>query len=284
MDDLAFNLPLLLKGGSMLLLFLVLMLVARYLHRFLTPYDVDQQITGEDNVAQATSLAGYYVGVTILFCGAYLGPTYGFWQDLLQVGGYTLLGLGLLNLSRYLNDHFILPDFSVATAIREQRNPAAGVILCANYIASALIVAGAIHGEGGGVVSALVFYALGQLALVLFGWLYEKLTPYAIQTEIEKGNLAAGFGFGGSLIALGVVIMGSVNGDFVSWAYNLSIFVIHLLIVFVYLILARLFFDKLLLAGADLNKEIAQDRNIGAGLLESALAVSFASVLFFMVG
>ena len=284
MSDPAAGLYIVAKGASMLVLFIALFLVAKTLRRALARYDIDEQLTGQDNLAEAVSASGYYIGFTILFCGAYLGPSYGFWQDLVIVGGYSILGLALLNVSRFLNDFYMLPEFSVASAIRRDRNTAAGVVLGCNFVASALIVAGAIQGEGGGVISALVFYALGQLALTLFAKLQERLTPYKIQTEIRDNNVAAGLGFGGGLVALGVVLMAGVKGDFVSWSYNLSRLAVVVLGVFVYLVLVRLFFDKLVISKADLNKEIATDHNTGAGLMEFAVAVSFASVLFFMLG
>ena len=37
--------------------------------------------------------------------------------------------------------------------------------------------------------------------------------------------------------------------------------------------------DKLVITGEDLNKEIVQDRNIAAGLLEMTVAISFATVI-----
>ncbi|WP_223807758.1 DUF350 domain-containing protein [Marinobacter sp. R17] len=272
------------RGASMLALFLVLFVVAKGLKRWLTPYDIDRELTGNDNVAQACGLAGYYAGFTVLFCGAYLGPSQGWLMDLAVVAGYTGLGLVLLTVSRYLNDRFILHEFSIAAAIRDDHNKAAGVVQGANYLASAFVVAGAIHGEGGGVITALVFYAIGQVALLLFSRLYEWLTPYRIQDEIAGANLAAGLGFGGSMVAISLVIMAATNDDFVSWTANLSWLGINILGVFIYLIGARLFFDKVLISRDDLNREIAQDRNTGAGLLEFAIAISFAAVLYFMIG
>ncbi|MDN5939642.1 MAG: DUF350 domain-containing protein, partial [Salinisphaera sp.] len=170
----------LLKDISMLVLFIILFVVAKYLKRALTPYDIDKELTSDDNVAQAVALAGYYVGFVAIFCGAYLGPSFGWWEDLLLVGGYTLLGLVLLNISRKLNGRFLLHRMSVVKEIRDEHNPAAGVVLAGNFVASGLIVAGAVHGEGGGLVTALAFYALGQIALLGFGWFYEWLTPYVL--------------------------------------------------------------------------------------------------------
>lgn len=272
------------RDASMLALFIVMFLVARELKRAVTPYDMAKELTRDDNAAQAMALAGYYIGFTAIFCGAYLGPSFGWGPDLLLVGGYTLLGLVLLNISRKINGRFLLHSMSVVKEIRDEQNPAAGAVLAGNFIASGLIVAGAVNGEGGGLITALVFYVLGQIALLAFGWFYEWLTPYAIQEEVDRGNLAAGLGFGGSLVAIGVVIMAGVGGDFISWRYNLAVLGLDIIGVFVYLFLVRLFFDKILLRKADLNHEIANDANVGAGVLELALAVSFATVLFFMIG
>jgi len=278
------DLQIILQRASMLVLFLMLFLAGKYLKQLLTPYSIEQELTKEDNVAQATSLAGYYIGLTALFSGAYLGPSAGWLMDLGTVAGYTLMGLVLLNLSRAINDRYVLHAFSVAKAIRDQHNKAAGAVQGANYIASALVVAGALHGEGGGVFTALIFYGIGQIALVAFSRFYEWLTPYAIQQEIESDNLAAGLGFGGSMIAISLVVMASIKGDFIDWQTNLVWLALHLLSVFVYLVVVRFFSDRVIIAHDDLNTEIARDRNVGAGVLECALAISFASVLFFMVG
>lgn len=272
------------RGASMLALYILLFLVAKYVKWLVTPYDINQELTQDDNAAEALSQAGYYIGFTIVFCGAYLGPSFGWWQDLLLVGGYTLLGLLLLNLSRKINGRFLLYGMSVVKHLRDNHNPAAGVVMGGNYIAAALVVAGAINGEGGGLVTTLVFYVLGQLALLVFGRFYDWLTPYRIQDEIEKGNLAAGIGFAGSLIAIGVVVMAGTAGNFVSWAYNLGWLAVDICGVFVYLFLVRAFFDKVVLPGADLNAEIARDANVGAGVLEMSFAISFAVVLFFLMG
>lgn len=277
-------LPTLGQDGAMLVLFMVLFVIAKLIKNQLTPYDLQQELTGKNNVAVAAAMAGYYLAFAIIFCGAYLGPSAGLVPDLLAVTGYTLLGLLLLNLARTINDRLILHRFSLTRAIRDEHNVAAGTLLGCNYIASALVVAGAIHGEGGDVLTALVFFALGQLALVGFSLVYELLTPYSIHVQLAEGNLGAAFGFGGSLIAIGLLIMGGVSGDFVGWVHNLSWLGIELVAIFVYLILVRLFFDKVLLFKADLNAEIARDKNTGAGLLEMASALGFSTLLLFMVG
>lgn len=273
----------LLAGTCFVVLFGAVFLVGRWANEMLTPYDIEEVLTEEDNPALAVSLAGYYLGIVIIYVGALLGPSQGLQTDLLLVGGYALGGILLLLLSRYLNDKLILTGFSADKEILEDRNPGTGVVRFGSYVASALIVAGAVHGEGGGPHTALAFYALGQVALLLFMWLYEFVTPYSLHDQIEQDNFAAGIGFSGALVAIGLIIMRAVSGDFISWIGNLRILGLNLLIIFVYLIGVRFFFDKMMIPESDLNVEIVQDRNVGAGLLEFAVSVGFSAVLFFVL-
>lgn len=266
-----------------LLLFIAVFLVGWWVNRGITSYDIDKALTEEDNPALALSLAGYYLGIVIIFVGALMGPSQGLEMDLVLVGGYALGGILLLLLSRYLNDKLLLTGFSTDREILEDRNPGTGVVRFGSYVASALIVAGAIYGEGGGAHTALAFYLIGQAALVLFMWLYDFMTPYSLRDELERDNFAAGIGFSGALVAIGLIIMHAVSGNFVSWLASLRLLGLDLLLVFVYLVGVRFFFDKMVISQADLNAEIVQDRNVGAGLLEFAVSVGFSAVLFFLL-
>jgi len=273
----------LVSGTCFVVLFAAVFMIGRWANRMVTSYDVEEVLTEEDNPALAISLSGYYLGIVIIYVGALIGPSHGLQTDLLLVGGYALGGVLLLLLSRYLNDKLILPGFSTDREILDDQNPGTGVVRFGSYVASALIVAGAVHGEGGGPHTALAFYALGQVALLLFLWLYEFMTPYSLHDQIEQDNVAAGIGLSGALVAIGLIIMRAVSGDFVGWVGNLRILGLDLLVIFVYLVGVRFFFDKMMIPESDLNVEIVQDRNVGAGLLEFAVSVGFSAVLFFVL-
>ena len=122
---------------------------------------------------------------------------------------------------------------------------------------------------------------LGQAALIVFTWIYNWITPFDIHEEIEKDNVAAGVGFGGTFVAVGIVLMKGASGNFISWKYNLSIFGMETILIFILLPLVRFFFDKVIIHGAALDHEIQFDQNLGAGMLEMMVAVSFAAILFF---
>lgn len=271
-------------GGSLILLFMFVLLLAKEANDFVTPYKVDEELHEKDNVALATSMAGYLGATTIIFIGAFLGPSKGILEDLVSVGGYSLLGIILLNLSHVINDRFILYRFCNVKEIIEDRNVGAGAVQFGSYMASGLIVAGSIHGEGGGIASIVVFYTLGQVALIFFTWFYNKITPFDIHDEIEQGNAAVGVALGGTLMAVGIILMKGASGNFVSWGDNLSIFAMDAALVFILLPMVRFFFDKIIMPNASLNHEIQHDRNLGAGLLEMVGAISFSVILLFVMG
>ena len=273
-----------LSGLSFIALYVFIFFLAKWMKGLLSSFNLDEQLTEKDNVAVAVSVSGYFIGITLIFAGALSGPSAdSLGMDLLVVGAYALGGIVLLNLSRVVNDKLILYKFSLTKEIIEDQNPGTGVVEAAAYIASALIIAGSIHGEGGGIMTTLVFYAIGQACLVLFGLLYARLTPYSVHDEIEQDNLAAGLGFSGGLIAIAIILMRAVSGDFVSWGEDLVAVGIDVSIIFVYLIGVRLIFDRFVLRNSDLMTEISKDRNVGAGLLEMVVAICFSLVLFFVM-
>jgi len=273
----------LLQTGSMLGLFIVVFLIARWAKYASAGYDIHKELVETDNVAVAITIAGYYLAVTAVFAGAYLGPSQGLLIDLGIVGGYTILGIVLVNIARLVNEAFLLHRFSVRKELLEDRNLGVGFVLFANYLAAGLIVAGSIHGEGGGPLTAIVFFAVGQIALIAFTWVYDLITPYSLHEELEQGNVAAGIGYSGALIAIGLIVMNAVSGDFVSWRANGINLAIQISVIIIYLPLVRLFFDRIMLPGAELNREITEDRNVAAGTLEFASAVGFSAILTMVV-
>lgn len=269
--------------AAFLVLFGVLFMIGKWLNDLVSSHAVDDQLTEHDNPALAVSTAGYYLGIIIIFIGTLIGPSTALLQDLLLVGGYGLGGILLLLLSRVINDWLILRSFSTQRELIDDQNPGTGAVLFGSYVASALIVAGSIQGQGGGPHTALAFYALGQVALIAFTWIYDWVTPYSLLEQIEADNVAAGIGFGGALIAIGIIVMRAVSGDFVGWESDLVALGWNVLLVFVYLAGIRFFFDRVLIPKSDLSVEITRDKNVGAGLLEGAVSIGFAAVLFFLL-
>jgi uncharacterized membrane protein YjfL (UPF0719 family) len=267
------------RTAAFVALYFVLFLLAKAFKDLLTPYKINDELTKKDNLAVALTMCGYYFGVVAIFVGSLVGPTQGLYKDLMAVGGYSLLGIMLLNISRYFNDKVILRKFCNIEQITKNHNVAVGAVQFGTYVATGLIAAGAITGTGGGVETAIVFFVLGQLSLLVFTLIYNAITPYCVHDELDKKNVAAGAALGGTLIALGIIILNGVQGDFISWQENLMSLAIINIMAFAFLPIVRFVMDKLVIPGDDLSKEIVEDKNLGAGLLEATVAISFAIVL-----
>jgi uncharacterized membrane protein YjfL (UPF0719 family) len=242
-------------------------------------YVLREQLLERDNLAVALSIIGYYFGLTFAVGGIFLGPELPWVTELIDIYVYGLLSIALLNLSAIINDKIILRKFDNVKEIIEDQNPGTGIVECSNYIAVGLIINGAMSGEGGGIVTALAFWILGQGVLIIASFVYDFITPFDVHAEIEKDNVAVGVAFAGMTVAIGNIIRIGISGDFLTWQLNLGQFAGFVVFGLILLPVLRLFTDKLLLPGESLTKELVQQEkpNVGAGAIEafSYIAASF---------
>jgi len=232
-------------------------------------FKVNKELLEKDNAALAITLSGYYFGLILVIGGVLVGPSSGLLDDLIDIFFYGVLAIFLLNISTIINDRLILYQFNNTKEIIHDQNAGTGVVVGATYIATGLILYGAISGEGGNVWTAVVFWGLGQLALVLVSLLYERITPYSIHEQIEGNNTAVGVAFAGALIGMGNILRYAVSGDFQSWNTNLVTFGLYAIIGLLALPLIRIATDKILLPGASMAAELVdQERpNLGAAYI-----------------
>lgn len=283
MDFKAIGLDDVIKALAFIILYLFLFLLAKWFKSLSISYKLNDELAERDNPAIGLAMAGYYLATAAIFVGALIGPSQGLMHDLMVVGGYSLLGLVFLNLARWFNDIAILRRFSDTEQLVRERNVGVGAVHFGAYLATGLVAAGAISGEGGGVLSAVVFFVLGQLSLLFFSLIYERFSSYDIHAELMQQNLAAGIAFGGNLVALSILITNAAAGNFTDWKKDLTQFFVADLIAFVALPLIRLAIDRMIIPGKSLGREIREDRNVGAGILEATTAIAFAVVLAFLI-
>lgn len=247
-----------------------------------TSYSVREELVEKDNVALGVAMAGYYFGLIMAIGGTLSGPSQGLENDLIDIGIYGLLAIILLNLSRLVNDGVILHGFKIRDELIDDQNAGTGAVIAASYIATGLVIFGAVSGEIGGIVTTVIFWALGQVALVLAGLVYELITPYSIHDEIEKDNVAAGVAFAGALVGIGVIVFHASAGNFISWTVNLQDFAIEVVAGLILLPIVRFISDVILLPGQKLTDEIANQEhpNLGAGFIE---ATSYVGASFLIV-
>ncbi len=273
----------LMESGIYLVCSFVLFWIGKLVYDWTTPsYRVREELMEKDNAALAVAMVGYYLGLVLAIGGVISGPSHGLIEDLIDVMIFGPLSIVLMNLSRLINDRLILHGFSIRDEIIRDQNAGTGVVVCASYIATGLVIHGAVSGELGTVFTTVIFWVLGQAALVLGGVVYDWITPYDLHAEIERDNVAAGVGFAGALVGIGNVVRYAVTGDFISWAVDLQGFAGYVAIGLVLLPIVRVATDKVLLPGRRLSDEIAgqEKPNVGAGFIE---AFSYVGASFLIV-
>ena len=273
------------------LLGVAMLLIAKIVKDLVTPYRIGEELTEKDNPALGLSLTGYFVAVVIIYLGASVGDTVqsGFDKTLplFKMIGidalYALAGIAALLLGRVILDKLILYKFETKKEIIEDRNVGTGAVEFGGYVATGLIVAGAIYGDGGGPLSALVFFVLGQLVLILFGLFYQVITGYDVHEEIEKDNVAAGVSLGGGMVAIGIILFRATSLDFVAWNINLAEFGILAVTGFAVMLGMHKICDYVFLPKTTLAHEISVDRNVSAAWIESVLSMGMAAIICFML-
>ena len=267
----------------------LVLIVAKLVKEWLSPYSLDQELTSHDNPAFGLAVAGYYAAVVIVYLGAAaispLPLDAGTQGVLVALGidlAWAVAGILALNGIRWLMDLVLVAGTRNSREVIEHRNLAAGFTECCTYIGSALVLAGAIRQPGGTVLTAVVLFILGLGSLILIGRLYQRVTGYNVPAEIQKGNLAAGTAFGLTLIAFALLMMKATSGDFIDWGSSLSYFLFDAVAGLVLLRALRWVTDVALFPHARSNDEIVRDRNVNVGLIEGVLAVGIATIILFL--
>ena len=260
--------------------------------RFHLSINIQTELVIKDNLAFGVAHAGYFMGVLASVGGLIVGESNGLAADLLDMFVYGLLSILLLNLSTLINEKVILRRFSVEKEICEDQNVGTGIIEAASALGSGLIIFGAVSGEGTaplyalfvgdwaivsfspfmGLLTTIVYWAIGMILLVLTARFYNYILPYDALVEIEKkDNVAVGVGFAGALVAISILVSHALQGDFAGWIYTAQELAFEMGIGLVLLPGARLLTDKILLPGKNLTDELVnQERaNIGAGIIEA---------------
>ena len=273
---------------------ILLLAFARLVQDFVTPYKIQEQLRTHDNVALALSIAGYYLGIIIVFVGAVyqpftssvdsnLGFTTEYWEDVIEVLVTTVIGIIILNVARIIVDKLVLYKFSTEKEIIEDHNAGTGAVEAAVYVAVGIVIAGSVAGVGGGPETSFAFLGLGLLTLILYTLVYEFTTSYDVHDEIERDNVAVGVALAGNLIAISIVVFKAVFGDFTTWEEGIAGFLTFAVIGAALLFVVRTLVDLILFPKVSMAQELTVDRNLGLALIETSVLVSASLILYFAI-
>lgn len=287
---------------------LIILALAKFARDVVTRHSLNEEVVEKANLAVALRLSGYLIAVILILLGVLYQPlTGGGWassadleaaggfgfdralgEEVLRVFLYALGGIVALNLVRVLFDRLILYQFYLEKEVVEDRNAGAGAAEFGMYVATGLLIAGAVAGDTGSseaeaALVALAFFGMGLALLIAFALFYEFTTSFNIHDEIERDNVAVGVALGGNLVAIGLVTLKAVFGDFNGWGESIAAFLVFGVLGFALLYVVRLLIDLVLLPTVKVSQALTEGRNVGVALVESAVVISAALILFMAI-
>src|SRR5262245_30349370 len=261
--------------GFVILAVIVLLIIARAVYRVVLGQAMTETLIDRDNKAAAVALGGFLLGVIQVLIPVLSGPSHSFWGDVRSVAAYGIGGIIAMTLAG-----LVFEQYSRLTGVplREQiaqGNLAAGIIAGAVHFGSSQLVAGSLTGDGGALGPTVVFWAAGLSAMMVFTHIFRQLTSYQDAELIRQGNSAVALGAAGLIISIGMMVGYAVSETFTTYAEGFRDFGLMLLVVFALYPVRQIIVQMLFLGGGfsfrngRLDQEIAEDQNIGAGLLEA---------------
>ncbi|AVQ13620.1 PF03994 domain protein [Leptospira santarosai] len=293
------------RDAVFFLISFVLFYIGKKIKDWIEPGDLDQEIIVNNNTAVSSGLAGYYFGLTLILLVVLSSPGTNFISDCLQVLYYGILGILLLNVSYFINDKVIFRSLDFNELLYSGKNVSVGAVVFGSSVSSSVIIAASLNGDNAGLAFSIwkdlgllepvqklldgsflgiVFFSIGQIALILFTFAYRKIVPYSLDVELkEKENLASGISYGGALVAIGIIIARALHKDPISMEHTLFQVFLDFMLGLIVIPAVRLVTDAVILPGSTLKEEISRDQNVGVGILEAVVLISFAGILFYAV-
>ncbi|MGA2228571.1 MAG: DUF350 domain-containing protein [Syntrophobacteraceae bacterium] len=245
------------------------------------PFDEDKAMLLESNLAVGLRKSGICLGLFLALAGILSGRSPKITIDLWNFFQGTVMIVILLFITFEINKRIILRKVNNDEAAAKG-NVAVGAVEFSTFVGTGIIMNGAFTGEGGGLLAAGVFFALGQIALIITFYLEAAISGRNIQEEIEvKGNIAEGVDVAGILIAISIILRASIIGPFTGWIPGLQGFGVYLalglLALFVFKAVARKIFMPRVSYADEMDKQHNEAVAIFAACIEISVAVFIAN-------
>ena len=271
--------------GFVALAAVILLVIARGVYQLVLGISMTEALIHHDNKAAAIALAGFLLGVIQVIIPVFSGPVHSFWNDLANVAAYGFAGIVVLTVSGLIFTGYCKVTGTDLKAQIAQGNVAAGITAAGSYLAVSSLTSGILTGDGGALLPTIVFWAAGLGALIVLTHVFRLLTAYDDAALISQGNVAAALGFAGLLVAIGMMVGYSVAGSFTGYKEGFISFGLFLLLTLLFYPVRQIVVQMLMLGGGfslyngRLDHEIAEDKNVGAGVLEAVGYIATALLM-----
>ena len=189
---------------------------------------------------------------------------------------WTCIGCALLLLAFAINDCVLLIKVSNTDALAAN-NVAIACFEAGSFVACGVILRALLVGGGydlaSGIALTILYWVLSQLLLLCIAYIYRLLTFFDDWQALKDNNVAAGLSGGVLLVALAIIMAYPIP-----MYSSLIIFFPIALTGILALMILRKIVDCFVLPGEPLDKEIANDQNWGAALIEGGVCLGIAFI------
>ena len=236
-------------------------------------YTADEQIAG-GNMAVGLRRSGAQLGLAIAMIGVMSGSSSpDVLTDLLNTIVYGLVAMGFMMLSLFVTDKALLPSVN-NTAELKKGNVAIGLVEFGTLVMTGILAYASIKGDDGGILSSIIYFAAGQITLVLLVLLYEKVLAKKINPVacVLNGNLSAGVYLCGKIIAYGLILQSAIvgNGMAISPVDAVIEFVVAAAAGMIMLYIFELLIDLVIITSTKVSEIIIKDQLVAAVQLSLA--------------
>ncbi len=268
---------------------LVIFFLGKFLFDWSTPqFQDDLELTERDNPAFGVFFAGYMLGLALAISGAFFGIGASIVANLVNIGTSGIAAIVLLRFSMFIGDKFVLYRFAIAKEIAGDRNSGTGFAMAGLFIAGGLVIDGVMSGQSatylGMLRDIIVYWAIGQVFLIVGGLLFQWTARYDVHKTIEEDdNVAAGISMGGYFVGLGIILKAALTGAGSDLGPEILVTLVIGVIGLIVLVFARIMAAVVMLPKANLADEVSRQKNMAAGVVSAvtyvALSLLFASVV-----
>ena len=255
--------------------YLAFMLSLKYALNFISAkhYNADEELAG-GNLAAGLRRTGAQLGLAIAFMGLLSGATNeSLAKDIITTGIYGALAVIFMLSSLIFTDRLIIPGLDNTKAIKDN-NVAVGIVEFGMLIGTGIIAYSSIIGEGGGILSSIGYFIVGQITLVALVLFYEKaiLRNFNIIESIGNGNTASGIYLAGKLIAYALILKSAIAGNAsdATLSYMMSEYLLLAVTGMVFLYVFEYLIDLLIITSSNVKEILLEDRMVPALQLSGA--------------
>ncbi len=261
--------------GLYMLMIFGLLFVVKKAADAMTRFDDDAAVERDGNLAVALRRFGLYVGICIALTGIFMGDVSE--TELLLFLQEAAVVVVIFFVAQFFNDYVIVRGVRNNDLIM-QGNAPTGLIEAGSFIATGILVNGAFSGEQGGIVSAVVFFSLGQAMMAIAIWIHQKIYRFDVAECCKEGNMAAGVAIAGLLVAYSLILRSSISGDFIGWPESLGSFFISAATGMVCLIIFEKLAGVIFLPKTSISEDI-KNGNTASIILVQGIVIALSVII-----